>query len=135
MSIALRHPGTQEVLLLPDRLDWVNEFSWSPVASEARYGTDGALLLHVGLRQAGRPIELQGAATEAWLECGAVQQLHAWAALKGQVFELTLRGLTRAVVFDHSGGNAFEAEPLWPLLDGEYDASALYRPALRFMEV
>ena len=133
--ISLKHTGSQETLLLPDRLVWVGEYAWSPVAHEAHWGTDGALLLHVARRQAGRPIELQGTASEAWLPRSTVQQLHAWASLKGQVFELTLRGQRHTVVFDHTQGSAFEAEPLWPLLDGEYDAGTLYRPTLRFMEV
>ena len=76
--ISLKHTGSQETLLLPDRLMWVGEYAWSPVAHEAHRGTDGALLLHVARRQAGRPIELQGTASEAWLPRAAVQQLHAW---------------------------------------------------------
>lgn len=140
MAITLRHLGTQAVLALPDRLLWTNEYAWSPVAHEARWGTTGALMLHVAARQAGRPIELDGQLSEAWLDRATCAQLHAWAAAQGQRFELTLRGQARTVVFDHaSGGPAFEAEPLWPLLDSEHGpqhmGELLYRPRFRFMEV
>jgi hypothetical protein len=135
MTISLKHTGTGQTLTLSDRLLWVNEYAWSPAAHEARYGTTGALLLHVGLRQAGRPIELDGRDSEAWLARAACAQLQQWAAQPGQTFELLLRGVLRAVVFDHSGGNAFDAEPIWKLVDGEHTPELEYRPYFRFMEV
>ena len=47
-------------LELSDRLVWVDEFEWSPVVSAVRWGTTGAQQIHVGVRQAGRPITLDG---------------------------------------------------------------------------
>ena len=41
----------------------------------------------------------------------------------------------RTVVFDHSQGAAFDATPLWKLLDGEHTGDVLYRPFFKFMEV
>ena len=61
-------------------------------------------------------------------------QLAAWAALPGAVLTLTVRGVARDVVFDHAQGG-FTAEPIWRLLDGEVDATLLYRPTLKFLEV
>ena len=46
----------------------------------------------------------------------------------------TPRGVARDVVFDHAQGG-FTAEPIWRLLDGEVDATLLYRPVLKFLEV
>jgi hypothetical protein len=133
--ISLRHTGTGQALALSERLLWVNEYAWSPAAQEARWGTTGALLLHVGLRQAGRPIELDGRDSEAWLARADCIQVQQWAAQPGQTFELLLRGALRTVVFDHGGGNAFEADPIWRLADGEYTPELEYRPHLKFLEV
>ncbi len=131
--ITLTHAGA--VLELPDRLVWTDEYAWSPVVTATRWGTHGALQMHVGKRQAGRPITLDGKASQAWISRAVCNQLNAWVALPGTVFELVLRGQARAVVFDHDQGAAFEAEPLWRLLDGEHTAELFYRPNLKFMEV
>ena len=131
--ITLTHGGT--TLTLPDRLLWVDEYQWSPVATEVRWGTTGAPQLHVGLRKAGRPITLDGRDSEAWIDRTLCDQLEAWAALPGATFTLVLRGQARTVAFDHSQGAAFDATPLWKLLDGEHTGDVLYRPFFKFMEV
>lgn len=131
--ITLTHGGT--TLTLPDRLLWADEYQWSPVATEVRWGTTGAPQLHVGLRQAGRPITLDGRDSEAWIDRTLCDQLEAWAALPGTTFTLVLRAQARTVVFDHSQGAAFDATPLWKLLDGEHTGDVLYRPIFKFMEV
>lgn len=131
--ITLTHGGT--TLTLPDRLLWVDEYQWSPVATEVRWGTTGAPQLHVGLRQAGRPITLDGRDSEAWIDRTLCDQLEAWAALPGATFTLVLRGQARTVVFDQSQGAAFDATSLWKLLDGEHTGDVLYRPFFKFMEV
>ena len=77
---------------LSDRLIWTDEYAWSPVATEVRWGTTGAVQIHVGTRQAGRPITLEGRDTKAWITRAVCDQLNAWAALPGAAFELTLRG-------------------------------------------
>ena len=122
-------------LELPDRLLWTDEYQWSPVVSEARWGTTGALILHVGTRQAGRPITLDGRASEAWIERALCDQLNVWAALPGAEFELVLRGVARTVVFASSQGAAFEADPIWRVVDSEHTPELLYRPFFRFIEV
>ena len=66
---------------LSDRLIWTDEYAWSPVATEVRWGTTGAVQIHVGTRQAGRPITLDGrdirqlAANELRATFGVVPQV------------------------------------------------------------
>lgn len=122
-------------LQLSDRLLWVDEYQWSPVATEVRWGTTGAPQVHVGLRQAGRPITLDGRESEAWITRELCDQLNAWAALPGATFSLVLRGLARTVIFNHGQSAAFDATPIWKLLDGEHTGEMLYRPYFKFMEV
>jgi len=132
--ITLTYGGT--TLELPDRLIWTDEYQWSPVVSELRWGTTGALIQHVGARQAGRPITLDGRASQAWISRAMCDQLNAWAALPGAEFELVVRGVARAVRFFSGQGAPFEAETIWPLLfDGEHTPELRYRPFFRFIEV
>lgn len=121
-------------LELTPRLLWTDEFAWSPVDQKTSFSTTGALLIDVGLKQAGRPITLEGAASAAWIERSQCLQLEAWAALPGINLVLTLRGVERDVVFDQERG-AFEAQPLWELLDGEEYPTQIFIPTLRFIEV
>lgn len=118
---------------LSDRLHWSDEYSWSPVEQSIEFTTTGALIVDVGAKQAGREITLEGVATEAWITRAQCDQLKTWAALPGAEMTLLLRGVERTVIFDQARG-AFEAQPIWPLQDGEEHAEQLYRPTLRFLE-
>ena len=128
MSITLAYGAT--TIDLTERLDWTDEFDWSPVVTEQRWGTAGALMLHVGQRQAGRPITLDGVNTSAWIDRATCDQLQAWKALPGAVFTLTVRGVARQVAWLE-----FTAQPLWRLADGQHDADTTYRPSFKFIEV
>lgn len=132
MSISLTYGAT--IIDISDRLDWTDEFEWSPVEQASDYGTTGALLVDVAIRKAGRPITLVGTATAAWLKRSTCVILQAWAALPGAQFDLVLRGTTRRVIFDHAQGG-FSAQPIWKLLDGEITADLVYLPTFRFLEV
>lgn len=132
MSITLTYGGT--TVELSDRLQWTDEYDWGPVEQAAAYSTEGALLLDVSEKLAGRPIALDGVESQAWLPRSLCDQLAAWAALPGIVLTLVLRGVSRQVIFDHEQGG-FRAQPIWRLLDGEITSELLYRPTLRFLEV
>lgn len=119
------------VVDLTDRLVWTDEYAWSPVVTETRTGTNGALQVHVGTRQAGRPISLDGRDSKAWITRAQCDQINAWAAQPGATFELLLRGVSRTVLFLE-----FQAEPWWPLLfDGEHVPELKYVTYFRFIEV
>ncbi|ABM37555.1 hypothetical protein [Polaromonas naphthalenivorans] len=132
MSILLTYLGTTAALT--DRLQWSDEYEWSPVEQSTEYSTEGVLLVDVALKQAGRPITLDGTQTEAWITRAACDTLQAWAALPGITLTLTVRGVARAVMFDHAK-KGFEATPIWKLLDGEVTPELLYLPTFRFLEI
>ena len=88
MGITLKHLSTGEIVDLGARRVWTDEFERSGVAMEARWGTTGALMLHVAAKQAGWPITLDGVESEAWLPRSTCQRLRAWADEPGQEFEL-----------------------------------------------
>jgi hypothetical protein len=130
--ITLTYNGTTATL--SDRLQWSDEYDWSPVEQSTEYSTAGALLVDVGLMLAGRPITLQGAETAAWISRALCDTLAAWAALPGITLTLTLRGVAHQVMFDHAQ-KGFEAKPIWRLSDGEVTAELLYLPTFRFLEI
>ncbi len=132
MSITLTYNGT--TAHLSDRLQWANEYDWSPVAQATGYSTRGVLLVDVGLKLAGQPITLEGTDTNAWITRALCDTLKAWAALPGAQFDLVLRGITHPVIFDHAQGG-FSAQPIWKLLDGEITPELFYRPTFKFLKV
>lgn len=132
MSITLTH-GTTE-LDISDRLDWIDEYEWSPVEQSSAYSTTGALLIDVAVKQAGQPITLAGTETAVWLSRAVCDTLHGWASLPGITLTLVLRGVARTVIFDHAKGG-FSARPIWKLLDGEITPELLYVPTFRFLDI
>ena len=132
MSITLTYNGTTATL--SDRLQWVDEFAWSPVEQATAYSTTGALLVDVAVKQSGQPITLEGTDTNAWITRALCSTLQAWAALPGIELDLVLRGTTHAVIFDHAQGG-FAAQPIWRLADGEITPELFYRPTFRFLKV
>ena len=132
MSITLTYNGT--TAHLSDRLQWTNEYDWSPVEQVTAYSTTGRLLVDVSLKQAGQPITLEGTDTNAWISRALCSTLQAWAALPGIQLDLVLRGDTHRVIFDHGKGG-FSAQPIWKLLDGEITPELFYRPTFRFLKV
>ena len=132
MSITLTYNGTTATL--SDRLQWTNEYDWSPVEQATGYSTRGKLLVDVGLKLAGQPITLDGSTTNTWITRALCSTLQAWAALPGIELALVLRGTTHAVIFDHAQGG-FAAQPIWRLADGEITPELFYRPTFRFLKV
>lgn len=126
--ITLTRAGVQ--LALSDRLLWIDEYAWSPVVTETRWGTNGALHTHVGKRKAGRPITLDGRDSAAWIPRTLCDQLHGWAALPGAEFDLVVRGVARTVLITE-----FQADPILRLEDGEIDGETVYVPFFKFLEV
>lgn len=130
MPITLSYAG--QTVELSDRLDWTDEFAWTPVAQTLDYSVTGALLINWGTRQAGRPITLEGTQTAAWASRTTCAVLAGWANQAGIVLQLVLRGQNWAVRFD-ADKKGFEARPLTRLLDGEVHAEQLYLPTLRLL--
>jgi len=132
MTILLTYAGTTAALT--DRLQWTDEYDWSPVEQATEYSTTGALLVDVAVKTAGRPITLDGVEAQAWISRALCDTLQAWAALPGITLTLTLRGVARPVIFDQAK-KGFTAQPLWKLLDGEEAPEQIYLPTFRFLEI
>jgi hypothetical protein len=134
MAITLTHTPSATAVTLPDALSWADEYTWSPVEQTKAYTTTGALLIEEGLKQAGRPITLEGVEDRTWCTRALVDQLHAWAHTPGIVLTLILRGIPRTVTFDHEKG-ALQGLPVLFFADGSIQSTDFYVPTLRFLEI
>ena len=70
--------------------------------------------------------------SSAWMLGSVVSQIRNWAAVPGQVLTLTLRGVSRSVMFRHQDGG-LEAKPVVHYRDR--DNSDFYLCTVRFMEI
>lgn len=103
--------GTDTIELHPD-LFWSDEDNWHPVAQAVQRTITGALDIQVSALNKGRPITLEPEDdSSAWMASTIVQQLRNLAAVPGQQMVLTLRGVSRTVIFRHQDGG-FEAKPV-----------------------
>jgi len=119
-------------LNLPSDLLWEDE-DWQPVTLDAGYSLTGALVIETATRLAGRPITLKSPDNQAVITGSQLNTLRTWAGIAGKVLTLTLRGVTRTVVFRHSDG-ALNARVLGHWCD-PIPNEALYFITLRFMEI
>lgn len=124
--------GTTSVALHKD-LYWSDENSWHPVEQTKNYTLTGALIVMSSERKAGRQITLEPEDDmSAWMPMGDVVALRNWAAAPGKQLALTLRGITRTVLFRHEDGG-FEAVPV------QHRDSTLstdfYRCTVRLLEI
>jgi len=133
MAITLTY--LDATLALSDRLVWSDEHAWQAPQMATDYGTRGDLMVHVRARAAGRQITLDGVDSNAWITRADVLALQAWAAVAGAQFTLHLRGVDRTVMFDHTRAPAFDATPIWRLLDGEHTPELWCRPVFKFIEI
>jgi len=91
---------TLAALDLPRALIWVDEYDWTPVARAQEYSLTGALIVDQAVRQAGRPITLQGVDDHGWTRRDTLQQLWDLVATAGGPLPLTLAdGRTFSVRF------------------------------------
>ena len=134
MAILLTHTPSTTTVTLPDALSWTDEYTWSAVEQTKTYTTTGALIIEEGVKQAGRPITLEGSEDHTWCTRDVVDQLHTWANTASLVLTLTLRGVAHSVTFDRERG-ALQGLPVLFYADGAIEATDWYVPTLRFLEL
>ncbi len=111
------------VYLDPD-LYWSDE-DWSPVAEETERSVTGALIVHQGIKHAGRPITLQPEDDRSGqMPRSVLRVLRTWEAIPGLVMTLQLRGDTYRVRFRHGsadGSPAITSRPMVHFNDSSDD--------------
>lgn len=92
---------TLDAIALPRGMRWVDEFGdWTPVAREHEHSVTGALLIDVGVRQAGRPITLQAVDDQGWIRLDVLRALQA----------LADASTTGTHVLTHADGRVFDVQ-------------------------
>lgn len=122
-----------DAIILPDDLIWVDELEWTPVQQSEAYTLTGALVLETGVKQAGRPITLQGDGESAWITRATLLSLYA-KLTAAPPYTLTLNDArTFSVAFRH-GQAPIQAQPV---IDYNTPADADYYSGLtlRLMEL
>lgn len=61
---------------IPRGMLWIDEHDWLPVQKSKEYSVEGALLLDVNVKQAGRPITLQADSDGGWIALGVLNQIY-----------------------------------------------------------
>jgi hypothetical protein len=117
---------------LPNDIIWVDELSWSSVEQSADYSLTGALVIESWQRQAGRKITLKSPADQAVLPRSTINILRTWWNTPEKTMSLTIRGVTRTVVFNYGG--VFEPDVIGFWCDPIPD-SALYFVTIPLMEL
>lgn len=132
MTITLVVDATT-VTLNPDLL-WEDEHNWHPVEQTSERTITGALVIQAGTKTKGRPITLKPEDdSSAATSLADLTQLRNWAAVPGQVLTLTLRGVSRSVIFRHHDGSAIEATP-W-IHRSDVQSTDWYLATIRLMEI
>ena len=122
--------GSTSVELPPD-LYWEDEF-WTPVVQKNKRSITGAMVVSTAMKQGGRPITLRPEDDHsAGIKLVDMLQVQEWAQIEGQEMELTLRGVTRTVIFDHE---ATGLAPIPFVHFREMDGTDYYLATFRFLE-
>ena len=124
--------GTTTIELPPDMF-WPDEI-WSGIeAGSDDYSLNGSLHIDPFVKQAGRPITLQGGENFGWVTWQTVLDLVDWAKDPGKEMTITIDSTSYTVRFDYSKGDPVKATPIFMLNPPRPDD--LYYITLRLIEV
>lgn len=125
--------GTTTVTL-PDSMQWVDEFDFSPVTQDIQRTIGGGFIVQEGTLSYGQPVTLQGG-ENVWTTRQVLKQIQTLASVPNKALVLTLAdGRTFDVIFRRDNGNPFSAVPLWRK-DVSVDADRVKRIVLRFYTI
>lgn len=119
---------------LPEDLVWTDEFGpWSKVEQMTNYSNGGLLYNRLKVKQAGRPITLEGDEKTAWATATELRAIQAKADAMDQMTLVTPDGRSFTVVFRYKDGPV-EAKPVVDFT--EVDGDDTYNNLkIRFFEV
>ena len=101
-------------LILPDSIQWIDRFDWSPVAMETARTLGGTPVVWSQPLSGGQPITLEATEDVTWLDQATVDSICAMAAQSGASFILIWEAETHTVMFRHDDPPAVSFQPLWP---------------------
>ena len=121
-----------DTIVLPESLEWVDEYEWSDVKQDIQATIGGNLVISESVVTKGRPIKLIGG-DSVWIDKTTLDELMVLVNIVDKVYTLTLPDArTFQVVFDRSS-QAVIAKPVFRQITQAVDAS--YTITLNLMEV
>jgi hypothetical protein len=106
-----------DTVILPDDLDWTDEFESQSVSQTVRRTLDGGIVVYNGQNENGRSITLVSGDGSGWATRAIVKDVAALAAVPGGQYVLIIRGETFNVIFRHNDVPAFDSRPVVPFSD------------------
>lgn len=126
---------TAQTIQLEDGFFWSDE-NWSPIEQNTEYALNGALIVQVGQKKAGRPITLKPANNKkGWIRLRELNLLREWKDLTEQFtlqFEWPHDQRQFNVIFNHQEG-ALESNPIKNMPAVSEDD--FFNVTLRFLEL
>ncbi len=86
---------------LPADLEWIDEYTWTPISHQVSTSLTGSLIIQQSRLQKGRKITLQGGSDFAWLSEEQLRLLKELLDL-GVIMTLTLHSRTFQVIFRYN---------------------------------
>ena len=97
---------------LSGSLQWVNRYSWSPVALSTKRTLGGTLVTFSQQLSKGQPIQLVANEETGWFTKVMVDAITTLSSQVGSQFTFDFHGETHTVMFDHTNGSAISFAPL-----------------------
>lgn len=123
----------ETTIILPDDLEWVDEYNWSNVQQDVQQTMGGGLVISESINIAGRPLTLESG-ENVWVNKSVIDALMVLVNTIDKTYTLTLPDAREFTVkFDRTNGNPVIAEPVWRQTVQPTDAPYLLK--LTLMEV
>lgn len=120
-------------ITLPDSMEWVDEYSWSPIQQDIQFTIGGNLINSESTVTKGRPITLVSG-EDVWVEKSVIDELITLKNTIDKTYTLTMpSGSTYTVKFDRRDNNELEAKPVFRQIIRP--STANYTLTIRLMEV
>ena len=101
-------------LILPQSIQWTDQWEWSPVAQETARTLGGTGIVWSQPLQGGRPITLEAQDTVTWLSRAQVTAIYAMASQAGGVYLLEWDDEQFSIMFRHQDYPATQFVPIFP---------------------
>ena len=101
-------------LLLPDSLQWIDRYAFSPVRQTVSHTLSGTPVAFAHLPVGRGPITLVAEQEVTWLDVATVEALSVMAGQVGFSFPLVWETFSCTVLFRHQDSPALDMKPLWP---------------------
>ena len=124
---------TLDAISLPADIEWIDEYTWSPIRSKKDITLTGAIIKQEGKLQAGREITLQGGTEASWVTRAVVDSLKVKADVANNSMTLIYNGRNFSVAFNRDSGNPIQSRLVQRTADPQ--AGDFYSLTIKLMEI